>query len=120
MTKEETKTILSKVKMVYPSSFTNMTYNDGIEMLNTWYDYLKDYDLKTIENNLNEHIETSKFVPRISELTKKKKIAGSTFANYEQNEKCTKEEWDNMVDLYNRYFNKPMKVGKLVDEYLGG
>lgn len=120
MTLDETKLIFTKLKNTYIGRFNNMSYQDGVDMLNSWYSVLKNYDFQKINANLEEHIKTSPYFPVISELTKEQKIAGNKFANYEQTNECTKEEWANMVDLYNRYYNKPMKVGKFVDEYLKG
>ena len=119
MTKEETKQLFTKLKTTYVGRFNNMTYQDGVQMLETWHSILKDYDFQMISKNLDEHISKSPYFPRISELTKQNKTS-SKFNNYEQSEKCTKEEWDNLVDLYNRYYHKDIKVGKIVDEYLEG
>lgn len=120
MTLDETKQIFTKLKNTYIGRFNNMSYQDGVDMLNSWHSVLKNYDFERINANLEEHIKTSPYFPAISELTKEQKIAGNKFANYEQNKKCSKEEWDNMIDLYNRYYHKDIKVGKLVDEYLEG
>ena len=119
MTKEETKQLFTKLKTTYTGHFNNMTYSDGVQMLDTWYSILKDYDFTTINKNLDEHILKCPYFPKISELTKQDKTI-NRFANYEQSNQCTKEEWDNMIDLYNRYYHKDIKVGKIVDEYLEG
>lgn len=119
MTIDETKQVLHKISSVYIYAFTNKTTDEKRQILNDWVEALKDESFEEIQRNLNKYINSNKYAPSISDLKTQNKTS-SKFNNYEQSEKCTKEEWDNMVDLYNRYYHKDIKVGKLVDEYLKG
>lgn len=119
MTIDETKQVLHKISSVYIYAFTNKTTDEKRQILNDWVEALKDESFEEIQRNLNKYINSNKYAPSISDLKTQNKTS-SKFNNYEQSEKCAKEEWDNMVDLYNRYYHKDIKVGKLVDEYLKG
>ena len=118
MDKEQTKQLLHKISGAYGYAFVNKTIEQKRSMLTEWENALKNEKYDSVVKRLDEHISKSRYAPAISDL-----IGASckkNFDNYSQSSNCTKEEWDNMIDLYNRYYHKDIKVGKLVDEYLEG
>lgn len=69
MDREETKKIVRKIKEVYNNKFT---INNPKELVDTWHEFLVDYDYDEIMNNLKEHVKSNKFAPAISDLIKQK------------------------------------------------
>lgn len=116
MNTEETKQLLHRVSTTYYYAFKDKTTDEKRQILKEWTNAFEKESFDTMSERLNDHIKKNKYAPTIADLTTI--VRGNNFANYEQNNQCTKEEWDNMVDLYNRFYNKEIKVGKLVDEYL--
>lgn len=101
MDKEQTKQLLHKISGAYGYAFANKTLDQKKAMLNEWQNALKNENYDSVLKRLDEHISKSRYAPAISDL-----IGASnkrTFENYSQSSECTKEEWDNLIDLFNRY-----------------
>jgi len=65
MTKKEVAYLLQKIDMLYPSRLKT----DNIqELINTWYDVLKDTSFDLSYEKLLNHAKINKFPPSVSEL----------------------------------------------------
>lgn len=73
---EETKNILSLLKVAYPNQFRNMKKEDGESMLMLWSVQFKDYDYSQVLNAVQIHVSKSQYIPSIAEI--KSMIVDST------------------------------------------
>lgn len=68
MQSEETKNILSLLKVAYPNQFRNMSKEDGDNMLMLWSVQFKDYDYSQVLNAVQIHVSKSQYIPSIAEI----------------------------------------------------
>ena len=68
MQSEETKNILSLLKVAYPNQFRNMKKEDGESMLMLWSVQFKDYDYSQVLNAVQIHVSKSQYIPSIAEI----------------------------------------------------
>lgn len=101
MTKDEIIKLLHKTKAAYSSNFNKMSYEEGQQMVETWYDNLKDYEFKAVDEKLSAHIKTSKYAPKICDLIVQTNQKG--FSNYAQDDTITDEEIANIKHLVEKY-----------------
>lgn len=68
MEREEAKTIVRKLITVYGQSF--LKGEDIKFFIDSWYDFLKEYDFDRVMHNLNDHVKNSEFAPKVKDLVK--------------------------------------------------
>ena len=68
MNQDETKNILSLLKVAYPNQFRNMKKEDGESMLMLWSVQFKDYDYSQVLNAVQNHVSKSQYIPSIAEI----------------------------------------------------
>ncbi len=68
MNKNETRCILSLMKVAYPNQFRNMKKEDGESMLMLWSVQFKDYDYSQVLNAVQIHVSKSQYIPSIAEI----------------------------------------------------
>jgi hypothetical protein len=66
--REDAKTIVRKLITVYGQSF--LKGEDIKFFIDSWHDFLKDYDFDRVTQNLNEHVKNSEFAPKVKDLVK--------------------------------------------------
>jgi len=64
--RDQAKTIVRKLITVYGQSF--LKGEDIKFFIDSWYDFLKDYDFDRVTQNLNDHVKNSEFAPKIKDL----------------------------------------------------
>lgn len=68
MTENEVIEILSRLTTVY----TSLDKRDPVQLFNVYKEILIDEDFETVKKNVINHIKTSEFAPKISEIIPKK------------------------------------------------
>lgn len=68
MNQNETRNILSLLKVAYPNQFRNMKKEDGESMLMLWSVQFKDYDYSQVLNVVQIHVSKSQYIPSIAEI----------------------------------------------------
>lgn len=68
MQSEETKNILSLLKVAYPNQFRNMSREDGESMLILWSVQFKDYDYLQVLDAVQDYVSKSQYIPSIAEI----------------------------------------------------
>lgn len=62
MNNKETSSLLAIIKIAFPE------FEISTEVIRLWHDFLQDVTYERAQSNLREHIATSRFPPRISDL----------------------------------------------------
>lgn len=68
MNQEETRSILSLLKVAYPNQFRNMSKEDGDNMLMLWSVQFKDYDYLQVLDAVQDYVSKSQYIPSIAEI----------------------------------------------------
>ena len=68
MEREQAKTIVRKLITVYGQTF--LKGEDIKFFIDSWYDFLKDYDFDRVTQNLNDHVKNNEFAPKVKDLVK--------------------------------------------------
>ena len=68
MNQNETRSILSLLKVAYPNQFRSMSREDGESMLMLWSVQFKDYDYSQVINAVQNYVSTSQYIPSIAEI----------------------------------------------------
>ena len=68
MNQNETRSILSLLKVAYPNQFRSMSREDGESMLMLWSVQFKDYDYSQVLNAVQSHVSKSQYIPSIAEI----------------------------------------------------
>lgn len=73
MTLDETRMILSVLRLNYPSTFKNMSKQDSINYLNLWHEMFKNDDYNLVKAAILAIIKTDdrEFAPNIAQVTNK-------------------------------------------------
>lgn len=68
MTRQETMMILKMLKLSYRVSFIKVSPQDMEVMLNLWTSQLKDESAEDVNRAVQEHINTSKYMPTVADI----------------------------------------------------
>lgn len=68
MTRQETMMILKMLKLSYRVSFIKVSPQDMEVMLNLWTSQLKDENAEDVNRAVQEHINTSKYMPTVADI----------------------------------------------------
>ena len=80
MTRQETMMILKMLKLSYRVSFIKVSPQDMEVMLNLWTSQLKDESAEDVNRAVQEHINTSKYMPTVSDIKERIKTYRSVNA----------------------------------------
>ena len=84
MTRQETMMILKMLKLSYRVSFIKVSPQDMEVMLNLWTSQLKDESAEDVNRAVQEHINTSKYMPTVADIKERiKNRRGSNAIEYD-------------------------------------
>jgi hypothetical protein len=79
MNKGQVLELIQKIEMYFNNPFTKKrnAFNEDktdeeiiLDVVNAWYDILKDYEAETVFNNFKEYVKTNRYAPTIADLIK--------------------------------------------------
>ena len=84
MEREETKKIIRKINYLFANYFKA---DDLKFVIDTWHEILEDYEFEEVMKNLKNHIKTSSYPPKISDVVPKKEKRIQHIPNVEETKK---------------------------------
>ena len=104
MKKTELVQLLTKIKLGYP----NFLWNEAVEAF--WYEYLQSVPVEKAIKNLNAHIISNSFEPKIADIIKHDP---NQYVDYEQQKIETRERLDGLKLLEARNPITPERLAEI-------
>jgi hypothetical protein len=106
MDKKQVLQIIQSIESIYNNHFTKNVLpseqkNKIKNVVETWYEFLKDHEYEEVKGNLKFHVNHSKFAPSIAELINKpdyEKASGPAVPSYEETQEMLKQREKNKAE----------------------